>query len=53
MGKQKKINWTKCDKIYKEMFNGVCFNYCANRTCLFNKEVCIAYVKWDKTDGKI
>lgn len=49
--KIKKINWDKCDKTYKDMFHGVCFNYCVNRTCLINKEICMAYANWDKNDG--
>lgn len=49
--KNKEINWNKCDKPYKEMFHGVCFNYCINRTCRISKETCVAYANWDKSDG--
>ena len=49
--KYKKINYQKCDKPYKEMFHGICFNMCINLKCSINKEVCMAYAKWDKSDG--
>lgn len=52
MAKYKKINWDKCNEDYKNVMHGICFNYSLDKTCSVNKKKCIAYKKWDKSDGK-